>query len=186
MKRNKSKPNGSSQDAAAVISASQLGQLFEDEFRDIYWAEKALVKALPKMAKAATAQSLIDAIEKHLTETEEHVQRAEEIFSILGKEPRGKKCEGMAGLIEEANSLIEDTTEGPMRDAAIISAAQKVEHYEISAYGTLRTFAKTLGLNEIVSMLEQTLEEEKMTDSSLTELAESSINVEAEGQEADE
>lgn len=159
--------------------STQLGKLFEDELRDIYWAEKALAKALPKMAKKATSQDLVDAIETHLQETEEHISRCEQIFKLLGKEARGKKCEAMAGLITEAESIMEDTEEGVMRDAGIISAAQKVEHYEIASYGTLRTFAETLGLQEAVEILETTLDEEKKTDELLTELAVSTINQEA-------
>jgi len=159
--------------------SSQLGKLFEDELRDIYWAEKALVKALPKMAKNATSEELVQAIEKHLEETETHVTRCEEIFSILGKEPRGKKCEAMEGLIKESQTIMEEAEEGVMRDAAIISAAQKVEHYEIASYGTLRTFAQTLGFDDAVEILESTLEEEKQTDVSLTELATSTINQQA-------
>lgn len=159
--------------------SSQLGKLFEDELKDIYWAEKALAKALPKMAKKATSEELVEAIETHLEETEEHVSRCEKIFKLLGKEPRGKKCEAMEGLINEAESIMEDTEEGVMRDAGIISAAQKVEHYEIASYGTLRTFAETLGLQEAVELLEATLNEEKKTDEMLTELAVSNINQEA-------
>lgn len=159
--------------------ASQLGKLFEDELKDIYWAEKALAKALPKMARKATSEELVEAIEKHLEQTEEHVSRCEQIFKLLGKEARGKKCEAMEGLINEAESIMEDTEEGVMRDAGIISAAQKVEHYEIATYGTLRTFAETLGMTEAVELLEATLEEEKETDELLTELAVANINREA-------
>lgn len=163
---------------------SQLGKLFEDELRDIYWAEKALAKALPKMAKNASSPELAEAIENHLAETEEHVNRCEQIFKLLDKEPRGKKCEAMAGLLKEAESIMEDTEEGAMRDAGIISAAQKVEHYEIASYGTLRTFAATIGLDKAVDILESTLEEEKKADSLLTELAVSTINEEASEQPA--
>jgi ferritin-like metal-binding protein YciE len=162
--------------------SSQLGKLFEDEFRDIYWAEKALVKALPKMAKNATSESLVQAIENHLAETEEHVNRLEKIFSILGKEPRGKKCEGMEGLIAEGETVMEEAEEGVMRDAAIIASAQKIEHYEISAYGTLCTFARTLNMDDAVGILEQTLEEEKQCDQLLTDLAVSTINEQAAAQ----
>lgn len=165
--------------------SSQLGKLFEDELRDIYWAEKALAKALPKMAKQASAETLKTAIENHLQETEEQISRCEEIFKLLGKEPRGKKCEAMEGLLTEAESIMEDTEEGVMRDAGIISAAQKVEHYEIASYGTLRTFAETLGLDKAVDILEQTLEEEKKTDVLLTELAVSTINEDAAGEPAE-
>lgn len=164
---------------AAEELSTQLGKLFEDELRDIYWAEKALVKALPKMAKKASSEELIDAIKQHQQETEEHVSRCEQIFKLLGKEPRGKKCEAMEGLIKEAESIMQDTEEGVMRDAGIISAAQKVEHYEIASYGTLRTFAETLGLKEATGILETTLSEEKNADELLTELAVSTINEEA-------
>lgn len=165
--------------------SSQLGKLFEDELKDIYWAEKALAKALPKMAKKATSEELVEAIETHLEETEEHVSRCEKIFKLLGKEARGKKCEAMEGLINEAESIMEETEEGVMRDAGIISAAQKVEHYEIATYGTLRTFAETLGLQEAVELLEETLNEEKKTDELLTGLAVSNINQEASEEPAD-
>lgn len=179
MKQSKAKTNTNGKPANKEELSSQLGKLFEDELKDIYWAEKALAKALPKMAKKATSQELVDAIEKHLEETEEHVNRCEQIFKMLGKEPRGKKCEAMEGLLNEAESIMEDTEEGVMRDAGIISAAQKVEHYEIASYGTLRTFAETLGMQEAAEILETTLNEEKMTDEALTELAVSTINQEA-------
>lgn len=158
---------------------TKLQKLFEEELKDIYWAEKALVKAIPKMIKKASSQELIDALELHLNETEEQVKRVEEVFAVMGKDPKTKKCEAMAGLIEEAETLMGEADEGVMRDAAIISAAQKVEHYEIASYGTLRTFAETLGLNEAVTLLEKTLEEEKNADEKLSEVAESAINVEA-------
>lgn len=158
---------------------TKLQKLFEEELKDILWAEKALTKALPKMIKKATSQDLVDALETHLTETEEQIRRLEKVFASIGKEPKTKKCEGMQGLIDEADTLMSDADEGVMRDAAIISAAQKVEHYEIASYGTLRTFAQTLGLQEAVPLLEQTLNEEKMADEKLTEVAESAINLEA-------
>ncbi|MBL7832302.1 MAG: ferritin-like domain-containing protein [Cyclobacteriaceae bacterium] len=164
---------------------SQLGKLFEDELRDIYWAEKALAKALPKMAKKASSEELVEAIENHLEETEEHISRCEQIFKLLGKEARAKKCEAMAGLIKEAESIMEDTEDGVMRDAGIISAAQKVEHYEIASYGTLRTFAETLKLEEAIELLEATLNEEKKADELLTELAVSTINQEAAEEQAE-
>jgi ferritin-like metal-binding protein YciE len=158
---------------------SKLQKLFEEELKDIYWAEKALVKALPKMIKKATSPDLVDALESHLTETEEQVRRVEKVFGVIGKEPKSKKCEAMQGLIDEADSIIGDSEEGVMRDAGIISAAQKIEHYEIASYGTLRTFAQTLGLDEAVILLEQTLNEEKAADETLTEVAETTINLEA-------
>lgn len=177
MATRKSKNDNTRESMSREELSSQLGKLFEDELKDIYWAEKALVKALPKMAKNASSEELVQAIEKHLEETEEHVSRCEEIFALLGKEPRGKKCEAMEGLLKEAQTIIEEAEEGMMRDAAIISAAQKVEHYEIASYGTLRTFAQTLGLDDAADILESTLAEEKQTDESLSELATSAINL---------
>jgi ferritin-like metal-binding protein YciE len=162
--------------------AQGLRDLFEDELKDIYWAEKALTKALPKMAKNATSEELVSAINDHLEVTKGHVQRLEESFKILGKAARAKKCEAMAGLVKEGEEIMEDTEEGVVRDAGIISAAQKVEHYEIASYGTLCAFAKTLGEDEVASLLQQTLDEEKEADQALTQIAESSINVEAEAQ----
>jgi len=158
---------------------SKLGKLFEDELKDIYWAEQALTKAIPKMIEKATSQELIDALETHLNETEEHVKRAEQVFGIIGSKATAKKCEAMAGLIKEAEELMEDADEGVMRDAAIISAGQKIEHYEIASYGTLRAFAETLGLTDAVSILEETLEEEKNADETLTEVAVTAVNLEA-------
>jgi len=161
------------------IQESQLMRLFEDELKDIYWAEKALTKAIAKMIKNATSEELIKALEAHLGETEEHVTRAEEIFDIIGIKAVAKKCEATAGLIEEAVQIMEECDKGAMRDAGIISAAQKVEHYEIATYGTLSQFAKTLGLKEVVSILESTLKEEKAADKKLSEVAVAEINVEA-------
>ncbi len=169
-----------------TIKQSQLMKLFEDELKDIYWAEKALTKALPKMIKNATAQELVEALQNHLEETEGHVTRAEQVFEVLGKKATAKKCEAMAGLIKESEEIMSDTEKGAMRDAGIISAGQKVEHYEIASYGTLRTFAETLGLTEAVELLEETLNEEKAADEKLTEVAESSINMEAAGEDEDE
>ncbi len=159
--------------------SSQLMKLFEDELKDIYWAEKALTKAIPKMIKNATSAELIDALENHLEETKEHIIRAEQVFEILGKKASAQKCEAMEGLIQEAESIMEECEEGPMRDAGIISAAQKAEHYEIASYGTLRQFAETLGMKDAVKLLKKTLEEEKAVDQKLTEVAVSAINIEA-------
>src|ERR1700712_5336819 len=153
---------GSSKDSQKSDSkaAQGLRDLFEDELKDIYWAEKALTKALPKMAKNATSEELVTALTEHLEVTKGHVARLEEGFKILGKAARAKKCEAMAGLVKEAEEIMESTEEGVVRDAGIISAAQKVEHYEIASYGTLCSFAKTLGEDEIASLLQQTLDEE--------------------------
>ncbi|HTB06312.1 MAG TPA: ferritin-like domain-containing protein [Bacteroidia bacterium] len=138
-----------------------LKELFIDEIKDIYWAEKAMTKALPKMSKKASDDNLVNALESHLSETENHVARLEKIFQILSLKPQAKKCPAMAGLIEEADEIMSETEEGPIRDAGIISAAQKVEHYEIATYGTLRAFAEKLKLSKVAGLLEDTLKEEK-------------------------
>ena len=183
-KTNARKSFGRQRDTSSETPHSKLQKLFEDELKDIYWAEKALTKAIPKMVKKATAEDLIEALDNHLTETQEHVQRLEEVFSLIGKEPQAKKCEAMAGLVKEAEEIMSDTEDGMMRDAGIISAAQKVEHYEIASYGTLRTFASTLGLDDVVTLLQQTLDEEKTADEKLSEVAVSCIN-EAAAQEVE-
>jgi ferritin-like metal-binding protein YciE len=151
-----------------------------DELKDIYWAEKHLVKALPKMQKAATSEELAGAIEEHTMVTKEHVNRLEQIFEMLGTRATAKKCEAMEGLIAEGQTVIEDTEEDTaVRDAGLIIAAQKIEHYEIASYGSLCALANKMGQNEIASLLEQTLNEEKETDQQLTDIAETSINEEA-------
>lgn len=170
----------------AGMKESQLMELFVEELKDIYWAEKALTKALPKMAKKATSADLVDAIQNHLAETQEQVARVEEVFAAIGKKAQAKKCEAMAGLIKEAEEIMEECEAGAMRDAGIISAAQKVEHYEIASYGTLRQFAETLGLTEAAQLLETTLNEEKTADETLTEVATTCVNVEAAEEEAEE
>jgi len=161
------------------IEGSKLMKLFEDSLKDIYWAEKALVKALPRMAKKATSEELVNAIETHLTETEEQVEKLEKVFSLIGKKAQAKKCDAMAGLVEEAQGIMEETDEGAMRDAGIIAAAQKVEHYEIATYGTLSTYAKTLGLDDALKILEDILSQEKNADQTLTDIAVSTINIQA-------
>ena len=165
---------------------SAFRELFIDELKDIYWAEKALVKALPKMAKKASNSELVAAIDDHLAVTETHVERLEQVFEILGEKAAAKKCEAMDGLITEAEELMKEVKDEVVRDAAIISAAQKVEHYEIASYGTLCAFAKTLGEDEIAGILEQTLNEEKQADETLTTVAESSINLEAANEDEEE
>jgi ferritin-like metal-binding protein YciE len=160
-------------------AAAGLTELFEASLKDIYWAEKALTKAIPLMAKNATSADLIEALNSHLTETEEHVTRLEKVFEVIGKKASAKKCEAMEGLIEEGKSILEETEIGVVRDAGIIAAAQKIEHYEIATYGTLRQFAETLGLTEAVSLLEQTLGEEKGADEKLTTVAVNAVNLEA-------
>jgi len=165
------------------MQSSQLMKLFEEELKDIYWAEKALTKAIPKMIKNATSAELIEALENHLLETEEQVKRVEQVFELTGKKAVAKKCEAMEGLIKEAEEIMEECEEGAMRDAGIISAGQKVEHYEIASYGTLRQFAETLGLTDAVALLEETLNEEKIADEKLTEVALSAVNVDASEEE---
>ena len=156
---------------------SRLEEFFHDEVKDIYWAEKHLVKTLPKMQKAANSTDLKNAFIQHLEVTKGHVARLEEVFEILGKKPQAKKCDAMEGITKEGESIIEDTEAGTStRDVGLILAAQKVEHYEIATYGGLTQLAKTLGYSEITSILETTLGEEKEADVSLSTLAENTIN----------
>jgi len=202
MKNSKSKPQGGSNVTNALkkkageaksqntsskegMQSSQLMKLFEDELKDIYWAEKALTKAIPKMIKNATSEELIEALENHLAETEEQVSRCEQVFESIGKKATAKKCEAMAGLIKEAEEIMSNCEEGAMRDAGIISAGQKVEHYEIATYGTLRQFAETLGLEDAEALLALTLEEEKAADEKLTEVAVSAVNIQASEEDED-
>ena len=161
------------------MELQSLRDLYIDELKDLYSAEKQLVKALPKMAKNATNPDLKKAFTDHLEQTEEHVSRLEQIFESLEASPRGKKCVGMEGLIEEAKEMLEEDAEEDVLDAGLISKAQHVEHYEMAGYGTVRRFAQILGEAEHVELLEQTLNEEKEADQLLTQLADSSINVEA-------
>lgn len=162
------------------MADSEFHEFFIDELKDIYWAEKHLVKALPKMKKSATSPELAAAFDKHSKETEQHIVTLEEVFGMLGEKPVAKKCDAMAGLLEEADSIIADTDKGTMtRDAGLILAAQKVEHYEIATYGTLKTFAQNMGHDDVAELLSQTLENEKETDVALTEIAVSAVNAEA-------
>jgi ferritin-like metal-binding protein YciE len=155
-----------------------LHDLFVDELKDLYSAETQLTKALPKMAKAAISEELRSAFESHLAETRHQVERLEQIFELLSGSPRGKKCEAMKGLIEEGKEFIEMDMEDAVKDAALIAAAQRVEHYEIAGYGTVRTYAELLGLDEAVKLLQETLDEEAKADQKLTKLAKN-INVNA-------
>ncbi|MDB5246183.1 MAG: ferritin-like protein [Segetibacter sp.] len=163
---------------------SLLQKLFVDGLKDIYWAEKHLTKALPKLMKAATSEQLKQAFQQHTVQTEEQIRRVEQVFQLLGQKAVAKKCEAMEGLSKEADSIVSETPKGTMtRDAGIIMAAQKVEHYEIASYGTLARLASILGLEEAKNLLGQTLQEEKETDGLLTQIAESSINLEAKNEE---
>jgi len=157
-----------------------------DEMRDLYHAEKQLIKALPKMAKASTHEDLREAFESHLGETREHVTRLEEVFAAMGEKVRAKPCPGMAGIIEEGSELLKKEEAGAVLDAALIASAQRAEHYEIGAYGTCAAWARLLGHDDVVSLLEQTLEEEKAADKKLTALAEQEINMSAANEGRDE
>lgn len=159
-----------------MATEKTMDDLFLDTLKDIYYAERQILKALPKMARAAQAAELRAGFEQHHTETETHVERLEQIFELLGKAPRGKTCDAILGIIEEGKSVMEDFKGTPALDAGLIAAAQAVEHYEIARYGTLRSWARQLGMSEAVKLLEQTLKEEAATDEKLTALAEAGVN----------
>ena len=175
--------------AAGVVKAKRtaaegLMELYVDSLKDIYWAEKALTKALPKMAKNATSQNLVASLNDHLTVTEGQIARLERVFELAGEKAVAKKCEAMDGLIKEGQDIMESTEPGPVRDAGIIAASQKIEHYEIATYGTLCAFAKTLGQDEAAALLHETLAEEKEADVTLTEAAYNTINFDAADEDA--
>lgn len=173
--------NGQSQ--GALKEGGLLNELFLDSLKDIYWAEKSLIKALPRMQKAASTKELKQAFADHLEVTKEQIGRLEEVFEILEKKAQAKKCEAMAGLTKEAEELIESTEAGSMtRDVALIMAAQKVEHYEIATYGSLAQLARTIGNTQVADLLAETLAEEKDADQLLTSIAENNINSEAESE----
>jgi ferritin-like metal-binding protein YciE len=163
-----------------AMKLESLDELFLHELKDLLSAEKQLVKALPKMAKGASSEALRTAFEEHLEQTKVHVERLEKVFKTLDKAPRAEHCKGMEGLIEEGADLLEEEGADAVKDAALIAAAQRVEHYEIAGYGTARSLAELLGNEEAMELLQETLDEEKETDEKLTELAMSEINVEAE------
>jgi len=169
------------------VKDSMLEEFFTDELKDIYWAEKHLVKTLPKMQKAATSEQLKQAFTDHLATTKGHVERLEQVFEMLGKKPQAKKCDAMEGITKEGAGIIEDTEAGTAtRDVGLILAGQKVEHYEISTYGGLEQLARTLGKNDIADVLAETLAEEKEADKLLTSVAENGINYEAAEEEEEE
>jgi ferritin-like metal-binding protein YciE len=163
-------------------------ELFEETLKDIYYAEKAILKALPKMAKKANSKKLQTAFTKHYKETEKQIDRLDQVFELIGKRASGKNCPAIDGIIEEAEEVMKEAEDDTIRDAAMLAAAQSVEHYEISRYGTLVAWAEKMELSDAAKLLTATLEEEKLTDEKLTELAESEINIEAEqaGDEAEE
>jgi len=169
------------------MEMESLHELYVDELKDLYSAEKQIVKALPKMVKNATNPELREAFSNHLDETEGHVQRLEKIFQMLGEKAGGKKCKGMEGLIEEAKELLEEDAAEEVLDAGLISKAQHVEHYEMAGYGTVRTYAEQLGFSDQAKLLQQTLDEEGKANELLTQIAESSVNLDAEtGSEEEE
>jgi ferritin-like metal-binding protein YciE len=172
-------PNGTFFSTEFAMKLKSLEDLYVDQLKDLYNAENQLLKAIPKMAKAASSRELKTGFEKHLKQTEGHVSRLEQIFDELDSSPRGKKCKAMEGLIEEGAEVIKEDADPDVKDAALIAAAQRVEHYEIAGYGCVRTYAKLLGNDKAAKLLQQTLDEEGDTDKSLTKLAES-INVDAE------
>jgi ferritin-like metal-binding protein YciE len=153
------------------MTQKTLKELYVDELRDLYDSEQQLIKALPKMVKAANSDELSTGFEEHLQQTKEHARRLEQIFQAIGEPVKGKKCKGMQGIVAEGAEAISEGFEGPLMDAALIGAAQRVEHYEIAGYGTVHAFATELGEDEAASLLEQTLREEKETDQKLTELS---------------
>jgi ferritin-like metal-binding protein YciE len=173
--------------AAGNSDANGLKDLLLDELKDIYWAEKHITKALPKMKKAATSSGLANAFDQHLAVTQNQIARLEQVFEILGEKARAKKCDAMEGIVQEGQGLMGELPKGTaVMDAGLIAAGQKVEHYEIATYGTLVQWAKTLGLNDVADLLAQTLAEEKEADVLLTELAESAINLDAEAEPSEE
>jgi ferritin-like metal-binding protein YciE len=163
-----------------MAKAKTLQDLFHDTLKDIYFAEKKILSALPKMARAANSDELRAAFEKHEGETEGQVERLEQVFQILGQTPKGKACDAIVGIIEEGQEIMREYKGTPALDAGLLAAAQSVEHYEISRYGTLKTWAGELGMDKAVKLLDATLSEEKKTDAALTELAETLVNQEAE------
>jgi ferritin-like metal-binding protein YciE len=170
------------------MKEAKFEDLFREELEDLYDAEKQIVQALPKMAEAASSEELSEAFQQHLEETQEQVKRLERIFKKMGEQPGGRQCEGMQGLLKEGEKVISEISKSPVLDAALIAAAQKVEHYEISGYGTARTMAEMLGQQDAAELLEETLEEEKATDETLTDIAESIMSGDAtdESEEEDE
>jgi ferritin-like metal-binding protein YciE len=156
-----------------------LEDLFLDTLKDVYYAEKQIVKTLPKMAKAASSPELRKAFETHRDESEGHVERLTEVFELIGKAPRGKTCDAILGIIEEGKSIMEEYADSPALDAGLLASAQAVEHYEMSRYGTLKAWAKQLGMNDAVRLLEQTLAEEMKTDQLLTQIGEKTVNKQA-------
>src|SRR5947209_3220429 len=164
------------------MKEAKFDELFKEELQDLYDAERQIIQALPKMVEAASNEELKSAFEEHLEQTKEQVKRLDRVFQAIGEKPQGKTCEGMQGLLKEGEKIIAEIPKSPVLDAAMIGAAQKVEHYEISGYGTARTMAEMLGQQDAAELLEETLDEEKATDETLTEIAESIMS----GEDSDE
>jgi ferritin-like metal-binding protein YciE len=182
---NKTTQTGTSASAGLAAEDSMLMEFFCEELKDIYWAEQHLLKTLPKMAGAATSAKLQEAFTTHTRQTEEQISRLDQVFEMLGKKAQAKKCDAMAGIIEEGEGIISDTEEGTAtRDVGLVLAAQKAEHYEIATYGGLAQLARTLGKDDVAELLEITLAEEKDTDELLTHIAEKSINYKAAAEKA--
>ena len=161
----------------SIMERSLMTELFENGLKDVYWAEKALTKAMQRLIKHASSRHLIEVLETHLAETHDQIMMLEQAFAIIGKKPAAKRCEAMEGLLKEGEEIVKDTVEGPQRDAGIIAASRKVEHYEIASYSTLCFFARTLNLDDAAVILEDILDQEKMADTNLAELAIITINV---------
>jgi ferritin-like metal-binding protein YciE len=168
------------QEAIMAKQLKKLDELFHDTLKDIYFAEKKIIATLPKMAKAAQSPDLKKAFEKHRGETEGHVARLEKVFAAIDKKPQAKTCDAIVGITDEGAEIMKEYKGSPALDAGLLAAAQAVEHYEISRYGTLKTWAQELGLNDAVRLLDQTLDEEKKTDAALTKIAEAAVNQQAE------
>jgi ferritin-like metal-binding protein YciE len=173
-------PDADQQEAIMAKQPKKLDELFHDTLKDIYFAEKKILATLPKMAKAAQSPDLKQAFEKHRGETEGHVARLEEIFGAIDKKPQAKTCDAIVGITDEGAEIMKEYKDSSALDAGLLAAAQAVEHYEISRYGTLKTWAQELGLNDAVQLLDQTLDEEKNTDATLTKIAEAAVNQQAE------
>ncbi|HTA83281.1 MAG TPA: ferritin-like domain-containing protein [Bacteroidia bacterium] len=175
---NREHTRNSISEPASNMQSSQLIELFQEELQDIYWAEKALTTAIPVMIKNATSSELASALENHLNETKEQVKRLEQVFAMLDKKATAKKCEAMAGLIKESKEIMKDCEKGIMRDAGVITAGQKIEHYEIASYGTLCQFAHTLEMEDAAQLLEETLMEEKAADQKLSDISHQVVHIE--------
>lgn len=179
MKTSSKSQKGSQSGKSKGTESNKIHELFENQLRDLYWAEKELSRFMPELVKNVTSEELISTLEEHMEITEKQIKRLENVFELIGSRATGEKCPAMTGLIEEAQSVVSESTEGQIRDAFIIGAVQKVEHYEMASYGTLKAIASLLGEFEVASLLDETLQEEKEADLNLTDVAENVVNIEA-------